>query len=204
MKKHLVFALFMLFFSSMNAQWRTIERLDREKSFAVKTAYFGNFKFNGAIIGVEKMMRRRTVTIRKFTRTKEKNLALNFGYANVPDINENLFALLEWNKRTFYGKSGFYTELAGGAGGGFGINSVSPTTYVQNPDGTLSVKRRRDNLIMITINGGLGYDFSKKQEKPLKIFVRGGFYPIYQRTIFQDYPRLELGLVTSLAFFKKK
>ena len=200
MKKFLCLIFCLCAISDGFSQWRKVEKLPKDHRFGIKLAYHGGLNaYAGGIVGAEWLVQRKAVTIKNWTRTKEKSLTLNFSYFNEPNLNQNLGLHAEWLKRTRYGNGGFFTELAAGIGVGTGINNVSPPTYVKNADGSESIKERDTDFILATITAGLGYDFSIKKHKPIKIFARMGVYPIrYHFFVYNLYPKGEIGLVVGL------
>jgi hypothetical protein len=188
------------------SQWRKVERLERDRTPSLKLSYNSKLNFSqpGLKVGAEFMMRRKTVTIKNFTKTKEKSLVANLFLLRDPDLSNVAAMNVEWQKRTRYGNSGFFTETAIGAGVGSLVNRSEPTTYVKNTDGTETVKSPKNFVFMVNLNVGLGYDFMQKMEKPIKAYARIGYNPIYLDWLYNDYLKSEIGVVTSLSAFKRK
>jgi hypothetical protein len=189
------------------SQWRKAEKLEKDKAPNLKLSYLSRINFNnpGVNLGAEFMVQRKAVTIKNFTRTKEKFITANLSIFDEPNLNSNIAFHLEWLKRTSYGNSGFFTEAAIGFGVGKGINYVAPPTYVKNADGSESIKKPQTNFIILPITLGLGYDFKPKTNMPIKVFARGGIYPIYYHVfVFNNFLKSEIGVITSLSIFKRK
>jgi hypothetical protein len=206
MKKSLFIIPFLLLHFIGFAQWRKVEKLERDKTPNIKLAYWtdATFQYPGLIIGGEFMFKRRKVTIKRFKRTKENYLAINFYYFNEPDLQRAAALNIGWLKRTMYQNSGIFTDLTLGAS--FGRDATTrPTTYVKNPDGSETIKAATKNFIMVPIALGLGYDFMPRMEKPLKVYARLGVAPIYDfGTLLQTEFKIEIGAVAPLSVFKKK
>jgi hypothetical protein len=189
------------------SQWRKVERLERDRTPSLKLSYTSKLNFNqpGLKVGAEFMIRRKTVTIKNFTRTKEKSLVANLFISRDPNIYNVAALIAEWQKRTRYGNSGFFTEAAAGFGAGRIINRSLPVTYVKNSDGSETIKSTYNNFITVNLNVGLGYDFMPKMEKSIKVYTRFGYNPMYYNGwLYNDYLKSEIGVVTSLSVFKRK
>jgi hypothetical protein len=206
MQKVIIFFLFVLTPFFATAQRRTVEKLEKDRFPNLKLAYTArlNQKYPGLSIGAEFMMQRKTVTTKRMKRTKEKYLTANFSFITEPDLYDNLTLHVEWLKRTRYGSSGFFTECAAGFGVGRGINYISPTTYVRNPDGSITEKEARNRFIMAMFNAGLGYDLLPKTGKPILLFAKTGLYPIYLNGwAYNTFFKTEVGVLVPLQAFKK-
>jgi hypothetical protein len=207
MKKILLIFVCLCIYTTAFSQWRKVEKLDKDRTVGIKLSYLSRINLNnpGFVVGAEFMMQRKNVTIKNFLRTKEKFLTVNFSIFDEPDIYNNMSLYAEWLKRTRYKGGGFFTEAAVGFGVGKGINYVSPTTYVKNPDGSESVKSPKNSFITVNLTLGLGYDFMPKMQKPIKVFAKAGLYPIYLNGwAYNVFVKTEVGVVTSLSIFKKK
>jgi hypothetical protein len=188
------------------SQKRKVERLERDKTPSLRLGYASriNFKSPGVNIGAEFMMRRKMVTKRN-TKTKEKSLVVNLSFFDEPNLYNNAALTVEWLKRTRYGSGGFFTEMSAGFGVGRIINYVITPTYVRNPDGTESIKKPKNDFILLSFNAGLGYDFMPKMQKPIKTFARLSYNPIYYNAWpYGVYLKPEIGVIASLSAFKRK
>jgi hypothetical protein len=204
MKTSILVILFAVFLSLTGFSQRKVEILERQKLPNLKLSYFGNSVSTGGMLGGEYMFRRKAVR-NNFLRTKEHFVTLNFALFKTPNLNDNLMLNAEWLKRTRYKEGGFFTEFALGVGIGKGINNVSPPTYVRDANGKETLKNPENSFILPTINVGLGYDFMPKQELPIKVFGRVGIYPIlYHAFLYDERPKFEIGINTSLSILKKR
>ncbi len=189
------------------AQWRTVEKLPKIKTPNIKLAYWGNWglKYPGVVLGGEFMFRRRSVTIKKFERTKENYFNLNFLVFDEPNLKRGIGVSTCWLKRTTYQHSGIFTEFNIGAGY---IRDATnrPTTYLKNPDGSETTKAPTKDYLMLTATVGAGYDFMPKMGIPIKAYVQTGVAPISDFGVLLQFtrPKLEIGVITSLSVFKRK
>ncbi len=204
MKSTILAILFALFCSLTGYSQRKVEILETQKLPNIKLSYFGNSVSSGGMLGGEYMFRRKAVK-NNFLRTKEHFVTLNAVYFKTPNLNENIMLNAEWLKRTRYKDGGIFTEFAIGIGYAKGISNISPPTYVRDANGNETVKKPDNTYILPTINLGVGYDFMPKQELPIKIFGRVGIYPIlYHAFLYDERPKFEIGVNTSLEIFKRK
>jgi hypothetical protein len=207
MKKILLIIPFLLLHFIAFSQWRKVEKLPKDNIPNIKLAYWGagGTQYPGVIVGTEFVLRRRSVTIKNFERTKENYLAVNFHAFNEADLKRGVGISTSWLKRTTYQHSGIFTTLNLGAGY-VRDATIRPTTYLKNPDGSETTKASTKNYLMLMGAVGAGYDFMPKMEKPIKAYVQVGFAPIsdFGSLLNIEQPRLEIGVITSLSAFKKK
>jgi hypothetical protein len=204
MKTSILVILFASFISLSGFSQRKVEILERQKLPNIKLSYFGNSVSSGGMLGGEYMFRRKAVR-NNFLRTKEHFITLNFALFKTPNLNDNLMLNAEWLKRTRYKEGGLFTEFAIGVGYAKGISNISPPTYVRDANGNETIKKPDNTYILPTINVGLGYDFMPKQEIPIKVFGRVGIYPIlYHAFLYDERPKFEIGINTSLSIFRRR
>ncbi|MFM2267329.1 MAG: hypothetical protein RL757_770 [Bacteroidota bacterium] len=208
MKKILLILVCLSFYFSANAQWRKVEKLEKDKTPNVKLAYWTNATFNypGFVLGGEFMFRKRSVSIKNFERTKENYLAVDFSLFNQADLQRGIGFTTSWLKRTTYQHSGIFTQLNLGVGY-VRDATVRPTTYVKNPDGSETTKSATKNYFLVKTFVGAGYDFMPKLNLPFKFYTQIGFAPFTSdfAWLFQfEQFTLDIGFVTSLSTFKKK
>jgi hypothetical protein len=204
MKTSILVILFASFISLSGFSQRKVEILERQKLPNIKLSYFGNSVSSGGMLGGEYMFRRKAVR-NNFLRTKEHFITLNFALFKTPNLNDNLMLNAEWLKRTRYKDGGLFTEFAIGVGYAKGISNISPPTYVRDANGNETIKKPDNTYILPTINVGLGYDFMPKQEIPIKVFGRVGIYPIlYHAFLYDERPKFEIGINTSLSIFRRR
>jgi hypothetical protein len=119
------------------------------------------------------------------------------GFYHHKTFHSNLYFLFERQLRRQYSR-GFFLESALGLG--YSRTFLSGTTYkVEN--NVVSIKKWAGyNYAMISISGGLGFDFSKKSKRPLKTFIKPSLFVL---TPYNSYlylrPTIELGIIYSPA-----
>ncbi len=190
------------------AQWRKVEKLEKDKTPNVKLAYWtdADFKQPGLVVGAEFMFKRKSVTIKNFERTKENFFALNFLLFNEADLVRGIGFSTSWMKRTTYQHSGIFTQLNLGVGYVRDATIRQPT-YVKNADGSETPKSSSKDYLLVTTFMGVGYDFMPKLNLPIKFYTQIGLAPLIDfKALFLQFnqPKLEIGVITSLSIFKKK
>jgi hypothetical protein len=124
--------------------------------------------------------------------TKGRFISGNLNWYHHPDFHDNIYLTAEWvMRRTKIG--GFITEFSFGTG--YSRTFLGGTTYSVSDNGTISViKLAGYNYALITIGGGIGYDFSVKRKLPFSTFAKMNLLSMfpYNSTIYFR-PVLELG-----------
>jgi hypothetical protein len=204
MQKIFLIAIILLLGNDAFAKRKT-QKLQRDKLPSVKLAYFGKFKYEGIIFGTELMLKKKQYTNSRFKKISENFATLNYTQSYHADLYNLGYINSEYLKRSTFTSSGFFVEYAFGFGIGKTMNSDGAVTYVLNPDGTETIKSRKTNFIMLTINTGIGFDCKYKYKLPLKVYARGGIYPIYHNAWpYHTWPMYEVGVNTNLSIFKRK
>jgi hypothetical protein len=186
-------------------QFRKTEKLEKTNNYGIKIAYLGGVKYSapGVIIGLEKMMIRKKIVIGSTTRIKEKMITLNLAEFKEPNLGHNLLLQTEYLKRTYYGKSRFFTDFAVGAGYGIGLVKVGGPLFVIDDNGVETKKNTDQDFVLLSIMAGTGYNIKINKDQHLKIFAKAGIYPIYYHAfLYNQFLKGELGLVLPLSFKK--
>jgi hypothetical protein len=129
--------------------------------------------------------------IRSFV--KGRFISGNINWYHHPEFHDNLYLTIEWvMRRTRY--KGFISEFS--AGPGYSRTFLGGTTYRVDDNGVVSIKKLAGfNYALLTIGGGLGYDFSMKKKLPLSTVAKLNFISMfpYNSTVYFR-PVLELGI----------
>jgi hypothetical protein len=192
-----VFILVIFKCVTCQAQIGTITKSpDRRNNF--KFSYISSLIYPGISTGIEipiRMVKKsgfRNQSNRKSV-TKDRFIAGNLNWYHHPGFHNNLYLTTEWAmQRTGY--KGFTSEFSSGIG--YNRTFLAGTTYRVNDNGNISIiKLAGYNYVVITIGGGIGYDFSKKQQLPLLTFAKMNLIAMfpYNNTIYPR-PVLELGV----------
>ena len=137
-----------------------------------------------------------------FVKEKEGFITANIGLFQQSELGRCLMLTTEIVQRKTF-SYGLFLE----ASAGIGLQRIAQTyadTYLKNTDGSLTKIGTQKNFMVIPLALGLGYDFEKKSEKPLKIYAKLGLnYFSYGGWPYPN-PMADIGLITSLSTFKRK
>jgi hypothetical protein len=174
----------------------------------IKAAYLGSIIYPGFKIGAEFPMYAKETTITKKSgsikvKLKERFITGNLGFYYHKTFHANWMLSAEWQMRKTR-QNGWFTEWATGLG--YSRTILDGTTYKVSDAGEVTKVRFAGNhYFLMSIHGGLGYDFMVKKQKPLKLYFKGGLFVLAPYNSF-IYPRptAELGMITSVSNFIKK
>lgn len=174
----------------------------------IKAAYMGSVIYPGFKVGIERPYKviQLDKTKSRGTKTilKERYWTLNLGYYHHTTFHDNIYLLAEWQMRRQKPK-GWFFEFAPGVG--YSRTFLGGTTYRVSDNGEVSKKKLAGyNYAMLSVAGGVGYDFSKKSETPVKAFFKPSLFFLAPYNIFVYFrPTVELGIIYSPSnFFKAK
>ena len=189
-----------------NAQNDTIND-SSARHFNIKLAYNSSLIYPGISAGIEFPLYHVNVqvlqnqkTVRYFTKGRFLSASINW-YHHI-NFHDNLYLTAEWVMRRTKFK-GFISEFS--AGPGYSRTFLGGTTYKVDDMGSISVvKHAGYNYAMITIGGGIGYDFSMTKKMPFLTFVKMHLITMfpYNSTIYFR-PVLELGIRYTAGKYKK-
>jgi hypothetical protein len=124
---------------------------------------------------------------------KGKFILAGINWYHHPGFHDNLYLTAEWVMRRTR-STGFVSECS--AGPGFSRTFLGGTTYKVDDRGNISVvKLAGYNYALMTIGGGLGYDFALKKHLPVSGFAKMQLilmFP-YNSTIYFR-PVMEIGI----------
>jgi hypothetical protein len=170
----------------------------------VKVSYMGSLLYPGFKIGIEQSYKIRQLNKKKSWGTKtifkERYWTLNLGYYHHTTFHDNLYLLAEWQLRR-QKSNGLFFEFAPGLG--YSRTFLNGTTYQVDDDGGVSkVSAAGYNYVMLSIAGGIGYDFSKKTDLDIKAFLKPSILVMapYNSFLYVR-PTVELGIIFSPSNF---
>ena len=164
----------------------------------LKLSYNSSLIYPGISTGIEFPLNNANIKVfkdQKLVRYFRKGnlISVNLNWYHHPDFQDNLYLTTEWvMRRTRF--TGFISEFS--VGPGFSRTFLGGTTYKVDDNGNVSViKLAGYNYALITIGGGLGYDFSMKKHVPFSTLVKMNLISMfpYNSTIYFR-PVLELGI----------
>ena len=170
----------------------------------IKASYVGSILYPGFKVGIEQPYRIHQLNKKKSWGTKtifkERYWTLNLGYYHHASFHDNLYLLAEWQLRR-QKSSGLFFEFAPGLG--YSRTFLGGTTYeVDDKGGVSKVTAAGYNYAMLSIAGGIGYDFSKKTDLDFKIFLKPSILVMAPyNSFFYIRPTVELGIIFSPSNF---
>lgn len=171
-------------------------QIDSAFHFTYKFSYVSSIIYPGLSAGAELPLLQINKDLLKKSKPqyfKERFVTCNLNWYHHPGFHDNLYITAEWVlRRTHY--RGFISEFS--VGPGFSRTFLGGTAYQVNDNGDVSViKLAGYNYALITIGGGVGYDFSMHKNLPISSFAKMNLITMfpYNSTIYFR-PVLELGV----------
>ena len=171
-------------------------------SINLKTAYNSSLIYPGARFGVEFPVKTfgsgmLNVSLEKKEKVKESFITANLSWYHHPYFHDNLYLTAGWTIRKTK-PTGFFTEFSPEIG--VSRTFIGGTTYKVDEAGNVSREKFAGYFYpLISVGGGLGYDFSIIKLKPLMLFYKMNLitmYP-YNSTVYLR-PAMELGVIYKL------
>jgi hypothetical protein len=170
----------------------------------LKAAYMGTLIYPGFKIGIERPYKVIQVEKEKRRGTKivlkERYWTLNLGYYSHPTFHSHVYLLAEWQRRRQKSK-GWFFEFTPGVG--YSRTFLGGATYTVNDNGDVSKKALAGyNYVQFSLAGGIGYDFSKRLNAPIKAYFKPSLMILtpYNSFIYAR-PTAELGVIYAPSFF---
>lgn len=171
-------------------------QIDSAFHFTFKLSYVSSIIYPGISTGAEIPLIQKYKELLKKSNPryfKERFVTGNLNWYHHPGFHDNLYLTTEWVlRRTRY--RGFISEFS--LGPGFSRTFLGGTTYKVNDNGDVSIiKLAGYNYAMITIGGGIGYNFSMHKNLPVSSFAKMNLITMfpYNSTIYFR-PVFELGV----------
>jgi hypothetical protein len=191
-----IFILFIFYSVLCNGQIDSVNRAP-DRHYNLKLTYISSVIYPGISTGMEIPVL--PVKLKEVKRLhnqyiiKAKFISGNLNWYHHPEFHDNLYLTAEWVMRRTRSE-GFISEFS--AGPGYSKTFLAGTTYRVSDNGNISViKNAGYNYAVITIGGGLGYDFSLKKHLPFSTFAKMNLLSMfpYNSTIYVR-PVLEFGI----------
>lgn len=169
------------------------------KSSNMVLSYNSSMIYPGARFGVEFPVK--TIYITSINRsgkrrdfTKDRFVTTNLSWYHHPAYHDNLYFTAGWTMRRTKAK-GLFTEFSPEIGISRTFNGG--TTYHVDNTGNVTRKRLAGYYYaLVSVGGGIGYDFSKTKQRPFLIFSKMNLLMMfpYNSTIYLR-PAVEIGLI---------
>lgn len=125
---------------------------------------------------------------------KDRFLTNNLGWYHHPTFHDNIYFTVGYTFRRTNGK-GFFTAFTPEVG--YSRTFLGGTTYKVEEDGNVSIKKFAGyNYALVSLGGGLGYDFSITQSIPFAIYYKCNLLTMFPyNNTFYLRPTMEIGLI---------
>ena len=170
-----------------------------KKTSNLSSSYISSLIYPGARLGVELPVN--TIYISKIRKsgktkdfTKDRFVTANLSWYHHPAFHDNVYLSAGWTMRRTK-SNGFLTEFSPEVG--LSRTFLGGTTYQVDDNGNVSIKKYAGYYYaLVSVGGGIGYDFSITKRKPLAIFSKINVLMMlpYNSTIYLR-PVMEIGLI---------
>ena len=162
-------------------------------------SYSSSVIYPGARLGIEFPVK--TIYLTKINRSgkerdfvKDRFITTNLSWYHHPAFHDNLYFTVGWTMRRTKAK-GFFTEFSPEVG--LSRTFLGGTTYQVDNSGNVTRKKLAGYYYaLVSVGGGIGYDYSKTKQKPFLIFSKFNLLMMfpYNSTIYLR-PAVEIGLI---------
>ena len=131
---------------------------------------------------------------------KDRFITVNLGWYHHPEFHDNVYLTGGWTMRRTNAK-GFFTEFSPEAG--LSRTFLGATTYTVDNYGNVNVEKLAGYFYaMVSVGGGIGYDFETTKKIPVKVFSKFNLLMMfpYNSTIYFR-PAVEVGFIVKPANF---
>jgi hypothetical protein len=169
------------------------------KSSNLTLSYNSSLIYPGVRAGVEFPVN--TIYLTKIKRSgkkseyvKDRFVTANLSWYHHPEFHDNLYLTMGWTMRRTK-SNGFLTEFSPEVG--LSRTFLGGMTYQVDKNGNvIREKLAGYKYALVSVGGGIGYDFSKIKQKPIIIFSKANLLMMfpYNSTIYLR-PAVEIGLI---------
>lgn len=170
-----------------------------KKSSNLTLSYISSLIYPGTRLGIEFPVK--TINITKTRKsgkendfTKDRFVTTNLSWYHHPAFHDNIYLSAGWTMRRTK-LNGLFTEFSPEVG--LSRTLLGGTTYQVDHTGNVSIKKWAGYYYaLVSIGGGIGYDFSKTKQKPVSVFSKFNLLMMfpYNSTIYLR-PVMEIGLI---------
>ena len=170
-----------------------------KKSSNLKLSYISTLIYPGSSFGVEFPVN--TIYLTKIKKSgkekyfiKDRFVTTNLSWYHHPEFHDNVYLSAGWTMRRTK-TNGFFTEFSPEAG--LSRTFLGGTTYKVDDNGNVTIEKLAGYYYaLLSIGGGIGYDFSKTKQKPFLMFSKFNLLMMfpYNSTIYLR-PVIEIGLI---------
>lgn len=168
-------------------------------SSRIKVAYNGAVVYPGIRIGLAvpvamKQLDKTKRSGKQKTILKDRFLTANIGWYHHQSFHDNIYFTAGYTQRRT-NKSGVFTEWSPEIG--YSRTFLGGTTYTVSDKGQVAVKKLAGyHHAIISVGGGVGYDFSVSTTKPLAIYSKLNIISMFPyNSTFYIRPVMEIGVI---------
>lgn len=207
MKTGKLFIVLLFLVNSSFAQSNDVSISHTKMSSSVYLSYTSSIIYPGLITGIQVPIRKIHVEKTRKKRdqrryVKTRFLTANLGWYHHQDFHDNIYLTTGNNwRRTKH--NGLFTEFSPKIG--YSRTLLGGTTYQVNENGSVSTKKGAGyNYAVISIGGGVGYDFTITQSKPISVYYKLNLLTMFlYNSTFYVRPAMELGVIYTFSNFLK-
>lgn len=207
MKKTLLIIPLLFLANYLVAQDKEVSISKIETSSSIYLAYNSSLIYPGFRTGIQVPITKIEVNkIRKNNKpkhyTKNRFITANVGWYTHQNFHQNLYFTAGYTSRRISAK-GFMTEFSPELG--YSRTFINRITYQVDDNSVISPKQGAGyNHMIVSLGGGLGYDFSPIHKKPITVYWKLNLMMMlpYNNTIYLR-PAMELGLIYQPSNFLK-
>ncbi len=190
MKKILI-PILLCFALVSNAQ--TIDNKEN-KAANLTLSYSGSITYPGARCGIEVPMKTVELTKKQKVFIKDRLLTAQIGYYHHPSFHDNLYLTAGWTMRRTR-PNGFFVQFSPEIG--YSRTFLGGTTYTVNDNDNVSIKKMAGyNYLLMSLGGGLGYNFEKTKNLPIAVSLKANILAMAPyNSSFYLRPTVELGII---------
>ena len=203
LKFSLIFLL-TVYFTNCFGQEDTLKSKEIRSS-NLMIAYNSSLIYPGARIGIETPVTATYITRLLKSGDKKEIVKDAFITANLScyhhhDFHDNIYLTFGWTMRRTK-SSGYFTEFSPEIG--YSRTFLGGTTYKVNDNGDIAIEKLAGyNYALVSVGGGIGYDFSVVKAKPFLVCYKINLLTMfpYNSTVYMR-PAMELGFIYKPSHF---
>jgi hypothetical protein len=125
---------------------------------------------------------------------KDRFVTSNLSWYHHPEFHDNIYLTSGLTMRRIK-SNGFLTEFSPEIG--YSRTFLGATTYKVNNNGDVTIEKLAGyNYALISVGGGIGYDFSMTELKPFIVFYKFNLLTMFPyNSTFYLRPAMEIGLI---------
>jgi len=175
---------------SVNVARRTTNLIFSYNSSLIYPGLRAGLEFPIKIISISKQKK----SDKKFFFVKDRFVTASLSWYHHPCFHDNIYLTAGWTMRRTI-STGLVIEFSPEMG--YSRTFLGGTTYKVDDNGNVSIEKFAGyNYALVSIGGGVGYDFSKTKAKPFIAFYKFNLLAMYPyNSTYYLRPAMEIGLI---------